>query len=182
MRRPLEAMGAQCPGSLIDLAADGPRKDIDVKLPLAQRQAVAKIEVMRDRPNLEVKLLSEKQIASTSWAFNASGVTADGSRELLYSITNRTVMPIYRAQQPSPGFLYIPSLHKQAGITACKIAVLDDLPATEAVALPQFISDTLELANQRKMEAFEQQQARDIDDMFGSPIRPNAVGEPGAGC
>jgi hypothetical protein len=204
-------------------------------------QAVAKIEVMRDKPNPEVKLLAEKQISSMSWALNTSGLTADGSRyfginrslsvvsldslevetipfepfnlqgaqptpdadkllivgfvqpprgdgsrDLLYSITNRTVMPIDRAQQPSQRILYIPSLHKQAVINVSKIAVLDDLPTTEATALPKFISDALELANQRKMEAFEQQQAqqlqeqqqsRNIDDLFGSPIRPNAVGE-----
>lgn len=203
--------------------------------------AVTKIEVMRDKPDPEIKLLAEKQIPGISWAFNTSGVTADGSRyfginrslnlvsleslevetipfepfylqgaqptpdadklllvgfvqppqgegsrDLLYSISNRTVIPVDRAQQPSQRFLYIPSLRKQAVVNASKIAVLDDVPTTAAMPLPQFIADTLELANQRKLEAFErqqaqqlqqQQEARHIDDLFDSPSRVTAVGE-----
>lgn len=82
----------------------------------------------------------------------------EGSRDLIFSIGSRTMTPIDRTKLPSQRYLHIPSLHKQGVVSESKIAVLDELPTTGTMPLSQFISDTLEVANQRKLDAFEQQQ------------------------
>lgn len=176
-------------------------------------RAINKVEVLRNKPEPEVKLLAEKINTGVSWSSSNSGVTADGAtyfsvngkltlvalstleienisiesfylqsavaapdadkliltgqvqpsygesaRDLIFSIGNRTVASIDRTKLPSQRYLHIPSLQRHGVLSESKIAVLDELPTTGTMPLAQFISETLEVVNQRKLEAFEQQE------------------------
>lgn len=84
----------------------------------------------------------------------------EAPQDYMYSIGSRTLMPIERDKATSQRYLYIPSLRKQAVIKDGRIAILADLSTGEAIPLAKFTSDTLALANQRKLEAFERQQTQ----------------------
>ena len=87
-------------------------------------------------------------------------VQGDPSKDYLYSISNRTVMPIDRVRLGSQRYLYIPSIRKQAVITDNKIVVVGEIPTLETIALSKFTSDALQVANLRKLEASDRQQAQ----------------------
>lgn len=175
-------------------------------------RAATKIELVRGKAELEVRLLAEKPIGGIEWPNYSSDATADGSRyfiakrqfmlvslksleieniplepfyiqsgsatpdpdkiiftglvqgesskDYLYSISNRTLMPIDRARLGSQRYLYIPSLRKQAVITDNKIVVVDEIPTLETIALSKFTSDALQVANLRKLEASDRQQTQ----------------------
>lgn len=87
-------------------------------------------------------------------------VQGESSKDYLYSISNRTLMPIDRARLGSQRYLYIPSIRKQAVITDNKIVVVGEIPTLETIALSKFTSDALQVANLRKLEASDRQQAQ----------------------
>lgn len=83
----------------------------------------------------------------------------ESPRDFIYSISNRTLMPIDPSKVNSQRYLYVASLRSQAVITDNKIALVGDLPTLDTIPLSNFIADTLEVANQRKLDAFNRQQA-----------------------
>ncbi|MDQ8020480.1 MAG: hypothetical protein REI94_01475 [Moraxellaceae bacterium] len=86
------------------------------------------------------------------------GFHAGGQKQFVYSITQKTLSEIDGGTMQSARILVVPSLNKLGMIKDTKITLVDKLPTQPAVPMAQFIAAALELANQQKLEAFEQQQ------------------------
>jgi hypothetical protein len=95
----------------------------------------------------------------------------EGPRSFIYSISNRTLMPIDLTKVNSQRYLYVTSLRSQAVIIDNKISLMGELPTLDAIPLSNFIADMLEVANQRKLDAFDRQQAQQAAPVTGaSPL------------
>lgn len=92
----------------------------------------------------------------------------ESPRNFVYSISNRTLMPIDPAKVSSQRYMYVAPLRSQAVITDNKIALVGKLPTLETIPLSSFIADTLAVANQRKLDAFERQQAQQAAPIIGT--------------
>lgn len=99
--------------------------------------------------------------------------TGEGIRALVYSLGRSAVAPIDVAKGASTRFLYASPLRKQGVIAERKIEFYDAPPLQQEVPLAQFVAEVQDLANQRKIAAFEQQAA------YGSGFQP-APGTPAA--
>jgi hypothetical protein len=91
--------------------------------------------------------------------FSAGGA-GDGPRDYVYSITRRAAAQIDAAKLLSRRYVHVPTLRSQAVIAENKIAILSDLPTMAEVPLDRLVGDAVEVANQRKLEAFARQQAQ----------------------
>jgi hypothetical protein len=86
---------------------------------------------------------------------NARGVSG---RYYFFSISQKALLPVETTTGRTPRYIYIPSIKRQAQIIGNKIAVVDEVPASEAISLSQFISDSIQAVNQSKLDAFDRQQ------------------------
>lgn len=105
----------------------------------------------------------------------------EGPRDFIYTISNRTLMPIDLSKVNSRRYLYVASLRSQAVITDNKIALVGELPTLDTIPLSNFIADALAVANQRKLDAFDRQQAQQAAPMTGMPpmeFRQNGIVDP----
>lgn len=95
----------------------------------------------------------------------------ESPRDFIYSISNRTLMPIDVAKINSQRYVYVASLRRQAVITQNKISLVGELPTLDAIPLSKFTADALAVANQRTLEAFDRQQAQQVVPLSGaSPL------------
>jgi hypothetical protein len=85
------------------------------------------------------------------------GVNSSGI--YLFSFADRTISQVDKNKLVSTRLLYIPTLKKLAAIADSKIAVLDELPTEEPVALTKFMNDAQEAANQRKLDEAQRMEA-----------------------
>lgn len=84
----------------------------------------------------------------------------DGQRMFTFNTGTQTISMVDKDKLPGSRLVYVPSLHKLAQLNDNKIAVLmTGLPAGSPVSLSAFLAEAVDLANQRKLEAFEKQQA-----------------------
>ncbi|TAK96930.1 MAG: hypothetical protein EPO09_05195 [Aquabacterium sp.] len=84
----------------------------------------------------------------------------DGQRMFVFNTSTQTIATVDKDKLPGARLVYVPSLHKLAQLNDNKIALLTTgLPTSPPVGLSAFLAEALDLANQRKLEAFEKQQA-----------------------
>jgi hypothetical protein len=83
----------------------------------------------------------------------------EGPRTLLYSIGTHSLAPVDATKVTSQRFVYVPALRKQGVIVDRKIELMDALPTQAELPLAQFTAQMQDLVNQRKLAAFERQQA-----------------------
>lgn len=83
-----------------------------------------------------------------------------GSRMFAFNMSAQTMAAVSKDKLPVARLVYVRSLHKPAQLNDNKIALLmADLPTGTSVGLSGFLAEALDIANQRKLEAFEKQQA-----------------------
>lgn len=84
----------------------------------------------------------------------------DGQRMFVFNAGAQTVSLVDKDKLSGARPVYVPALHKLAQLNDNKIAVLTTgLPTGSPVGLSSFLAEAVDLANQRKLEAFEKLQA-----------------------
>jgi len=87
------------------------------------------------------------------------GNSSWSGRHYLYSIGNRSLIPIDRNKLKSERFVYVPVLKSLAVIADSKIELLDELPTGEPIELSKFVGDAVLQESLRKLEAMDRQAA-----------------------